>query len=176
MQWKEPVSAGTMLAALAAATALVCAVVIYFGLRIERALLSTRQEDHQEVTVVAPLPQSAVSAATPTQPTPVSAVQFGTQWAGHHASVAEERCWKPHFARYDALPGHLDLAIRVGPSGQSEQFELVGFKNPDDSPDPALAKQVFDCVVNLLKSDRFPPHDEAYLIQGRVHRPNPPAP
>lgn len=182
-----PVTQRTLFVTASAVTLLVAGLIVHFGLRVERALLSALSPASRsavaqpfDASTPAPSASQAQAGSLPlvnpglTNPGPLTAEQFSTQWEGRFAATAEEKCWKPHFAKYDRLPGHLDLALQIAPSGQLKDKQLVGFTNPGDSPDPGLVKQVFDCVVALIQPLTFPPQPEAYIVRGRVNRPNPP--
>jgi hypothetical protein len=178
LQLSSPTDTIAILCAVAGSSLLVAGVVVYMGVRIEKAV-SARGDVAVAAEALASAPPATPAAVLPRAAglagsSPVSAATFATQWEGRYAPIAAEKCWKPHFTRYLDLPGHLDLEIRVAASGTVERIELRGFRNPDDSPDPELARRVFDCVEGLLRPVRFPSQPSGYTIQGRVNRPNPP--
>jgi len=174
----NPTDTIPILCAVAGSTLVVAGVVVYMGVRIERAVNAQGGVAVAAEGSTSPAPPNPAAAlpraAGLGDSSPVSPAAFATQWEGRHAPVAEEKCWKPYFARYLDLPGHLDLELQVAASGTVERIDLRRFRNPNDSPDPELARRVFDCVQGILKPVRFPSQPAGYTVQGRVNRPNPP--
>ncbi|MFZ5891381.1 MAG: hypothetical protein ACOY0T_10045 [Myxococcota bacterium] len=169
MSGSSGVSLKTLLVANVASNLLLVGVVLGTCRHLERAI---DEAGARRAEPVAPALVSATQSRVARAP--ISAEQFQVQWEARYAAQAEQKCWAPHFARYLELPGHLDLRFRVMPGGRAEGFELVGFRNPDDSPDPKLAQSVFECVIGLLREARYPQEPESYDVRGRVNRPNPP--
>lgn len=174
----------TLLIATLGSNAVVVAVVVTMGLRLERAVeaaaASAQAASSAETELGGRLPvrrvqESTSASAVASAPlTPISSEQFRAQWEGHYAATAEAKCWRPHFSSYLKLPGHLDLQFEVSSEGNAERFDLLGYKNPGDAPDPALAKAVFECVSIMLRAAHFPATGSPYSVRGRVNRPSPP--